>query len=448
MTIRDHSQSPAASSSTLMSRADRTGFVSASLLLYTHLWIIEGAIRKWLPGTDTFMYVARDALLVLSFVVLVLISARRSRSLAVAWAFGLGLFVVAMIGVIAGATNFPVAVAGLRAYVAPVLAVYVYFCYRPANIERRIAQTILVYVPVQLVIAIVQASSPRDATINRQVSGEEAHFVSEGIVRISGTFSSPSGASAFTIISFAIIVGSLLARERLFGRVAMVLLAVMTIGIALLSGARGTLLGLAIVLAFVLLAAVVRDPGRGLRTAATVGVGVAGVYVVVAAAWPDVLAAFVARFEQAARTEDTLARIAYQTFGFLSPEYLSLFGGGIGSRSQVGISLGSGQEWVEVDTVKWVYELGVLGLILAVVRVGLAFSLLLRTLLRSRADGWYRVALFGAMSPILAYGSITQTPSDQAAIAILAILAIGAGEVSRARGEPLPLVKKGLVGAR
>ncbi len=38
---------------------------AGAIILYVHLWVLEGALRKWVPGLGDLMYVSRDLIMVL-----------------------------------------------------------------------------------------------------------------------------------------------------------------------------------------------------------------------------------------------------------------------------------------------------------------------------------------------------------------------------------------------
>ncbi len=167
-----------------------------------------------------------------------------------------------------------------------------------------------------------------------------------------------------------------------------------------------------------------------------------------AAAWiastvaPAAIDAFMTRFDQAGRAEDSTLRLAQQTFGFLWEPTLSWFGVGIGASSQTGISLGSGQTWVEVDSFRWVVEIGVLGFVFAVVRLGIAIVLAAIVVFGARRRGWTEIAVIAAMLPVLAFGAITQTPSAQGAIGVMVVLLLASRDERTGAGIRLDVERE------
>ena len=278
----------------------------------------------------------------------------------------------------------------------------------------------------------LQSGSPPGAWINREVSGDEANFVQDGVVRASGTFSSPSGLTTFTILSFALALALSLqpGPRRRFGFVMLLPAAI----VALVSGSRGTIFGILIVLVVAAVVTLARRPSDVVRLLVGLSVGITVGYWAVSAFWPEVLNALFSRFDDAAQAEDTGGRLFGQTFGFLLGEF-PIFGLGPGAASLSGIALGSGATWVEVDSARWVAELGLIGLAAGIARLSLALYLTARLVTGARTLPWLAVCLIAVIVPILASGSITQNPTTQAAFGVTSTLLLG---VMLAVREPSP----------
>ena len=401
-------------------------------LLYVHLWIIEGALRKWVPGVDQVLYVARDGIALTGIVALAVIPLARRGRVGLFWLACYALAITALVYVIAGSISLPVAIAGVRAYIAPFLLPALFLTYRPPGLWEKVVTIVLAYLPVQLLISVLQSGSPPGAWINREVSGDEANFVQDGVVRASGTFSSPSGLTTFTILSFALALALSLqpGPRRRFGFVMLLPAAI----VALVSGSRGTIFGILIVLVVAAVVTLARRPSDVVRLLVGLSVGITVGYWAVSAFWPEVLNALFSRFDDAAQAEDTGGRLFGQTFGFLLGEF-PIFGLGPGAASLSGIALGSGATWVEVDSARWVAELGLIGLAAGIARLSLALYLTARLVTGARTLPWLAVGLIAVIVPILASGSITQNPTTQAAFGVTSTLLLG---VMLAVREPSP----------
>jgi hypothetical protein len=71
--------------------------VAAVIVTYVLLWGLEGAARKWLPGTDQVFYLLRDALLLFSIAWVSFIArrpARHSRWVPIFWIATLGFVIL------------------------------------------------------------------------------------------------------------------------------------------------------------------------------------------------------------------------------------------------------------------------------------------------------------------------------------------------------------------
>lgn len=396
--------------------------VTLTVLVYMHLWILEGAIRKWVPGSEQLMYVARDALVVGAVVMLGLGSARRTRSAPIFWAATLSLAVLVSIQVMYGRISLPIAAVGFRSYVAPLLLAYVAWCYPVNGMWQRMMKIIAAYAPIQAIVTIAQVMSPARSAINKQVGSDAAYFVNDNIVRASGTYSAPSGLSLYVPLalaaSFYLIYRSP-KKMRWFWALALTSVFVTS----LVSGSRGTILAAAIVFAafFLLHLSRISRGGFGNVLFTTV-VGVACFFAILS--WlPGVADSFLNRFENASRSENASDRLVGQTFDFFATPF-TFIGDGAGAHSVAGINLGSMGPWLEIESVKWVAELGLAGWILACTRM--LICLVLATLLLSRLSerNIASTVTAAAMIPVVLYGQITHFPSAQGFLSICLTLLI------------------------
>ena len=389
--------------------------MAAAASLYVHLWIVEGAVRKWLPALDSLMYFARDAVVIAAVVIGVVASAPRKRFRTWGAIFWLYVGVLASYALIQGIVlqvNLPVLLLGIRNYVAPMLLIYLVVRERDKQFPERLARIVFFYIPIQAALVIVQVLSPKDSWINVQPGGDEAYFTTAGgIVRASGSFSAPAGLILFTTLGCAItlaaISGAIVASRVM---VAVALLSI--IGIVALGGSRGAVLNVAILLAAWVAQSLVSG---SLRRLMSVFSGMALIlFAGVITAWivPGVVEAFLTRFTTAAGQEDSLQRLGSTIFGFHG--YLfSILGDGAGTRSASGIALGSSFNWVEGDSDRWVAELGLLGFAMSVIRLVTFVVLSLVLFARFRSMPALSLLLGVAICIILSIGAVTTQPSTQ-----------------------------------
>lgn len=390
--------------------------INSAVGIYVLLWILEGAFRKWVPETASVLYVARDIVFAATVVVLALGRSSRAGTARWFWPVSLSIVALSVVQIFLGIVSPTVAALGARSYLAPALFVAVVAVWgRPSTIQV-VQRIVLIAVPFELALSGLQAFSPARSWANAQVGSDEASFVNFGVVRPSGTFSAPAGLLTFVPLALAFALERFSARTTKSAALATVLTAA-TFLIVALSGARGVVLGVAVVVAAYIVCTAVgwgrprRLPLAPLLTLILASAAVASIL------FSSILTSFAQRFNDASRSENPFGRLVDQAIGFVDSP-LTLIGTGPGSRSQVGIAAGSALGWLEIDNDRWVAELGLLGFVLALVRV-LAFVWLVVLTARRIGDGQWLFALVSAsFLPTLFSGSLTQTPSAQAGTAI------------------------------
>lgn len=403
-------------------------------LLYVHLWVLEGAARKWIPGLDAILYVARDALLIAAIIFFGIIKLRGRRSGWWFWSLSLFLAVLAGIQVIAGVTSLQVAIVGMRSYVAPLLLIYVVWRYQ-VQVAERAARIISYYAVLELLIIVLQVISPANAAVNLQIGGEEAHFINSGVVRASGTFSSPAGLTLFLSLAAATSVYLVAGSAPRGRRAAWFALMCTVLGVAL-AGSRGAVLAVALVLAFFVWYAVSGQVRGGVAKVITLSILVALLGGAASIAFSNVVDSFLTRFEMASQQEDSNARLLSQAFGFLSYP-VSPLGEGIGARSQAGISAGSGLQWLEIESEKWVGELGFSGLVLVMMKLTVVGGYLVSLVWQPSRHDLLRVMAAGALFPVLLWGQVTQFPTAQGFVGI-SLMLMFAPRLGSDRNGPRP----------
>lgn len=403
---------------------DRTDRVVTNIaLVYIHLWVLEGAIRKWIPALDTLMYVGRDVLVIGAILLLALSKHRGRRATPVFWLAAALMSLLAVTHVFAGLVGLEVAVVGLRSYLAPALLAYIVWRYEVHGAFARMSWVVISYLPLQLAIVLLQVSSSPSAWINRETSGESASFINAGVVRASGTFTAPAGLALY--IPLALALALVIAREVRGVRRAFTALCMgMAVLVVLLAGSRGLLLAAVIVMVtYVAVQLLFARGGFSLTLRTLVAVAVAGAL----ALWllPTVVDSFLQRFEDASRSEDSGERLVSQTFGFLSQSATPI-GSGIGAHSQAGIRAGSGFGWIEVEATRWVAELGAIGILLGILRLVAVVVTVIWLLGRDQRSDVALWMIAAALLPVVAFGQLTQTPSSQGFVSLAVALMIAA----------------------
>jgi hypothetical protein len=164
-----------------------------------------------------------------------------------------------------------------------------------------------------------------------------------------------------------------------------------------------------------------------------IALGATSLFVLISVSFPEVVAAFGNRVEDAAQSEDTAGRIGFTLLGFMDG-LDSFLGAGAGHNSQAGMAVGAGGPWIENESLRWVSELGVLGLVVAIVRLCVGLKVLGECLLKSNSLTPRRFMLGVALVIVLLQGTITQNPSAQGAFSILVALFLWRDDLEPARG--------------
>lgn len=402
------------------------------VITYVVLWIYEGAVRKWIPGAATSFYVLRDVLLVAQVIFLVLSPARRVRTAPWFATLALPILVVTIGQVFSDSLPLDVAILGLRSYLSPLLFVSLVVVYGEARLLQPILKTVMIAIPVQLGVCVAQVLSPPQSVINAQVGSDAASFINFGVVRPSGTFSAPAGLATFVPVALSLALFCF-ASWSLRGRWVGLLGGMGCLLLTAISGSRGIVLNVTMVVVVYGIGSLFSWRRKSGLPFASIAALVIACGSVASLVFASVLDSFFLRFADASRSEDPLKRLIDQTIGFL--EYpATLWGSGAGSRSQAGIAAGSGLQWLEVDSERWVAELGVIGIALAVVRIGSVLLLVGAIPRMIQRENWLFVLVAASFLPTLASGSLTQTPSAQAGGAVAVALLV----LSTLEKSPLP----------
>lgn len=429
----------ASSENAILRHDRRQRAVHLLALTYVHLWILEGAFRKWIPQLDSAFYFARDGILILGIAVVFVLygppTYRRWVSY-ILWALVSVWAILLAIQVTQLDVPILVGVAGVRNYIAPILLPILVARDGFGSLVPRLFRTIALYGPVQAALTLVQVSSPRTAWINIQTGGDEAFFTTAGgIVRASGTFSAPAGLILFAtlcLIAGLVITSGKSEVSPWLGWLAIV----SAIVLIAIGGSRGAVFAAAFVLvAWFCHTAIVMRPRQVLVMVAVFAVGTAAGWAVINAV-PAVFDAFVMRFVNASQDENTVQRLGRAVFGF-NDQPIPFLGGGAGIYSSIGIALGSGKSWIEVDSTRWVAELGFVGFALAWLRVLLAAALAASIVLGSRRSPLSSSLSAAGLIQVLLFGSITTQPSTQGYFGILLVIFLSTKmrERTHSRGE-------------
>lgn len=396
--------------------------IESTVVAYILLWGFEGAIRKWVPGTETVLYVARDALLLGVFVWLTVTTKNKRANSAWFWAFSLLFMFLGGIHIIQGISAPVTAVNGARAFIAPLMLLAFVQVFRTERLVKLMLAAVVAVAIANVPITMLQVLSAPDAFINKDVGSDVAGFVNTGgIVRPSGTFSAPAGFAAMIPVTLAASLAALMLKSLPRWLCASSLVGVLLM--ASLSGARSAALG-----AIAVLVAYAWIQLRQGKASALVSLAISGatlwlVYEVATGLFPQVLQSFSDRIAQASAAEDAGSRLLESSLGFLSLAAEPL-GSGLGQLSSAAILTGNSQQWVETENGRWVAEIGVLGVLLAVTRLVAGVVALAILVVGDVRQSPHQRIFVGVLALQLLVGSVNQIPSHQGAFAIVVALVL------------------------
>ncbi len=413
-------------------KVDRT--LTLVIVLYVLLWGFDGAIRKWVPGTEAIFYVFRDAALLAVFLLMHIKGGLRRRATPWFWVFGFVLALLAMVQIIADLTSPIVAAVGLRSYLAPLLLLAVVVSRPIAGLAQRMSIAVCVVAIVNLPITIAQVISPKDSPINGQVGSDAAYFVNPGgVVRASGTFSAPAGHTL--LMPLALLAGLALLESRRGSKPLGGATIVATLVTTSLSGSRAAVVYCAFVAAAYVYVQIVKSSLRRLSTVITIGaITYAAIYLAFVL-FPTVLDSFTRRVETAGESEDVNARL-FTGIAEVASRPFTLLGQGVGAYGVTAARLGVNvSEAVESDMGRWLVELGLLGFLMALARIAIGALLVVAILVRGRKWPVAQSLAAAAIAAVLLGGSVTQIPTSQGFFAIVASMFVlhsleGSGELS------------------
>jgi len=344
------------------------------------LLILEGAIRKWVfPGSQDLVYFAKDVVLLDAYLGFLRERSRlRHRSPPLPILYG-ALVMSALLGLLEifnpALPNVLVGVFGFKAYFIYVPLLFVVPAAFPndAALYRFLRRYVLLAIPVGL-LAVMQFVAPSSSLLNTYArTNEEAYvatFGSSTYVRVTATFSFITGYTSY-LLAMTILILGLLGAGRwkfrgqwlLFGALGMTLLGM------LMTGSRGPVLMLILILPLYWWLAVFRERGGGAAFGRLI-LASALVWAFLVYAGQDAINAFYGRAQGVA---DVSGRI---TSPLRSPYLLlpdaGLLGFGIGATHQTAATLAPNvmpYSWlhgllVEVESGRVMLELGPVGFLL------------------------------------------------------------------------------------
>lgn len=376
---------------------------------YILLLFFEGIFRKWIPITTTdFFYILRDALIILA-ICFRLIRTRGPNSLGVKILNLLFATLILLAGIQFFFVSNPgsVFILGLKNYFAPLLLLYYLLISESLD---KFLRVLFRWVPfliiLETIICVTQALSPRSAFLNLTPTGSNAFLTSGLQVRPAGTFTSSLGFSLFLcfIYSYSLTVFRNWSSKKSF-----FLFSCIFLDIAI-SGTRTVPLNILFItlMYFFFLA-------RGRNAIKFFTSAMLTIFLIYLAirltALIEVWDAFQLRLNsQTEGTTGTVSRIWQPILG-LKLSDMSFLGNGIGMHHASAFPyIGSGS-WIEVESFRWVSELGLMGLLLYGMRIVIPSAIIIRAILNSNFNASH--FMLAGLFPFLVFSGITTQPTVQ-----------------------------------
>lgn len=342
------------------------------------LLILEGAIRKWVfPGAQDLIYFAKDVILLGAYAGFF---RERHRGRRIPPAAGLValLTAAALYGLLQVLNpllpNLLVGILGFKAYFfyVPLLWVVPAAFSSAAKLGRFLRQYALLAVPVGFLAMAQFVASPTSVlnTYARPGNGEMFYattFGSSTHVRVTATFSFISGYTSYLVAMAVLLLGLLAAAHwRFRGNLALFAALGMTLLGIFMTGSRGPLVILVLLLPLYWWLAVAREKGGGAMFGRII-LGLGMVIGLVSYAGRDAIDAFYGRASSASDVSERLVIPFIQPFALLPQA--GLLGFGIGATHQTAVAVTPGivpYSWtrgivVEGETGRVMLEMGGIG---------------------------------------------------------------------------------------
>lgn len=379
------------------------------VIIYISLLFFEGIFRKWILLTTTdFFYILRDTLIILAiFFRLMRNSIPNSLGVKILSLLFATLILFAGIQFFFISNPGSVFMLGLKNYFAPVLLLYYLLLSESLDkflrILFRMAPSLII---LETIICVLQALSSRSAFVNLTPTGSTAIVTSGLQVRPLGTFTSSLGFSLFLcfIYSYSLTVFRNWSPKKSF-----FLFSCIFLDIAI-SGTRTVPIN---VLFITLMYFLFLVRGRYVIKIFTVAMlTILLIYISIRlTALINVWDAFQLRLNsQTEGPKGTVSRIWEPILG-LKLSDLSFLGDGIGMHHASAFPyLGFGF-WIEVESFRWVSELGLMGLFLYIMRIVIPSAIIIRAILKSNFNASH--FMLAGLLPFLVFSGITTQPTSQ-----------------------------------
>ena len=319
-------------------------FLRRLLWFYMVVWVVEGALRKWIvPGLSTPLLIIRDPILLYIYY-LAFTKGLFPKGVYVSGVLALGAIAL-LVSIAATDTPLPIELYGWRASYLHLLLIFVIPKVFDVDDVRRLGKWVLLATPPMAALVFLQFLAGKNSWLNAGAGGAAGAMIESayGHIRPSGTFSFTNGLTGFTSLAAVYFLYHLL-EGRVYPRLIWLAAGPSLIVLVVLSGSRSAA-GLVFLIMSALTFIAIVHPRY--RKATFKLAGMLGLLVLVGgsfAVFKQGIDVFAYRFGNAANVRTGFIGRFFDSFNapFLIAENTPAFGYGLGMGTNVagGLLLG------------------------------------------------------------------------------------------------------------
>jgi len=288
---------------------------------------------------------------------------------------------------------------GYAIYLVPLNILFCSNLLSRTNFLSQFKRTLIRSATPNLILSLLQTLTP-NSSYSRGLSEGGQLTSSNGYSRAFGTFTSPAGFSIYLSLLTVVAIVTFSSKSkslRLF-------LGFEIVTLYLVSGSRMVFFNLLVILIFTFLSSQKRVR-FGFRTFVILPLLFLILLQIFVSLKIGTVVALVNRFSDANSSENTVARIFNNFFGFLNHLDAPFFGNGMGSHSIGTLGYSNRTNWIEIDAIKNMYELGPF---LGICWLGFRYILFIYLLnMKNQSTSKAHLVLFSSIAVTLLSGQIS-----------------------------------------
>jgi hypothetical protein len=268
------------------------------------------------------------------------------------------------------------------------------------NVKDQFMKLMMFAATPNLLLALLQTFVP-NSQYSRGIIDENNATTTGGFSRAYGTFTAPAGYAIFLSVLTVCILILPKSKSNLYTFVLYLELAALYV----FSGSRTVFFSLLVILGFNLVSNGLKHLGKSFFGIVKATLG--SIFLFVVATQLLAIGPFIALLERVSRArteESTSGRIFENIFGFMDYIYQPFFGSGLGSYAIGTVGYENVSQWIELDLIRNIFELGtVFGLLWILFRFFLFLYLPIKFINRADQNS---LLLFSSTAPYLLFGPI------------------------------------------